>query len=365
MHFTLGRLADAMREFVSALSAPETYAPLRNPYILFGFLWGIPVPLLGVLLHVQGGESHFSRALAAEPLFWFLLLHPPVFAIVFGAMGTVRLRQITRIEGLLREREAEMQRLREAHDELQQLGRLKDEFLGAVTHELKTPLVTIRGYAQMLEHGRLGAVSDQQRHVLGVMQRNCQRLQQQIDLLLSASRNQRPALELQAAAVPLAELVDEVLERHRPAALQKGVRLEHELPPLPVSLWGDAGQLMEVLDNLLGNAIKFTESGGRVHLRCEPPSGNRMAAEVSDTGCGIEADAQPHVFERFRQADGSIRRRYGGSGLGLAIARENLAAHGCSIRVESAPGQGSRFCFSLPVLELANATEPGGTNKGA
>jgi signal transduction histidine kinase len=366
MHFTLGRLADAMREFVSALRAPETYAPLRNPYILFGFLWGIPVPLLGVLLlHQDGREAHFSPALAAEPLFWFLLLHPPVFAVVFGAMGTVRLRQITRIEGLLREREAEMQRLRDAHDELQQLGRLKDEFLGAVTHELKTPLVTIRGYAQMLEHGRLGPISDQQKHVLEVMQRNCLRLQQQIDLLLSASRNQRPVLELQAAAVPLAELVDEVLERHRPAALQKGVQLEHDLPPLPVSLWGDAGQLMEVLDNLLGNAIKFTEGGGRVRLHCKAPSGNRLDAEVSDTGCGIEVDAQPHVFERFRQADGSIRRRYGGSGLGLAIARENLAAHGCAIRVESVPGQGARFLFSLPVQEHASATEPGDTNKGA
>jgi signal transduction histidine kinase len=351
----LRRLSDVMAEFVSALLDRGTYAPLRNPYILFGFLWGLPVPLLWILLRRQH--------LVSDPLFWFLALHPPIFAVVFGAMGTVRFRKHGRIEGLLRERETEMARMRAAHEELQKLSRLKDEFLGAVTHELKTPLVTIRGYTEMLGNGRLGGTTEDQKQALGAMLRNCQRLQQQIDLLLAASRNQGDQRQIKPVAIPLAELTQEVLERHRPAALQKGVQITCAPPEQPVLLWGDPTRLQEVLDNLLGNAVKFTERGGWVRLAFGAVRGNRIPAEVADSGCGIAPEALQFIFERFRQADGSIRRRFGGSGLGLALARENLLAHGCTIAVESEPGKGARFTFDLPVC-MENRAGSGRTAPG-
>ncbi|MCE9614661.1 MAG: HAMP domain-containing histidine kinase [Lentisphaerae bacterium] len=363
MGFTVKRLGDVMSEFASALMAGETYSPLRNPYIWFGFLWGIPVPLLGLIIHRHLAGGHLTEPLAglvAEPLFMFLLLHPPLFAVVFGAMGTVRLRKIASIEALLAEREVEMQQIRDAHAELQQMARLKDEFLGSVTHELKTPLVTIRGYAEMLEHGRLGDVSDKQKHVLGVMQRNCRRLQQQIDMLLSASRNQSPQAELKPVDFPLQDLVDEICERHRPNALQRSIELTCEAPPPGIQAHGDYGRLAEVFDNLLSNALKFTDSGGWVRLSFGAPHANRLPCEVADAGCGIPAEAQRYIFERFRQADGSIRRRYGGSGLGLALVKENLAAHGCAVTVESAPGEGARFRFDLPIRPAPAADVAGG-----
>lgn len=366
MGFTVRRLGDVMSEFASALKAPETYSPLRNPYIWFGFLWGIPVPLLGVVIQqnlADGGAAEPLTGLVVEPLFLFLLLHPLLFAVVFGAMGTVRLRKIASIEALLAEREVEMQQIRDAHAELQQMARLKDEFLGSVTHELKTPLVTIRGYAEMLEHGRLGEVADKQKHVLAVMQRNCSRLQQQIDMLLSASRNQSPHAELKPADFPLQDLVDEVRERHRPNALQRHIDLDCQPPPPGVVAHGDYGRLAEVLDNLLGNALKFTDAGGWVRLTFGAPRQDRLPGEVADSGCGIAQDAQRYIFDRFRQADGSIRRRYGGSGLGLALVKENLAAHGCAVTVESAPGKGARFRFELPIRPAAGA-EPVTSGEG-
>jgi signal transduction histidine kinase len=366
MRFKFRLSGDVMSEFVSALGASETYAVLRNPYILFGFLWGIPVPLLGILIarYVTSGRTGGQLpSMFVEPLFVFLALHPPLFAVVFGAMGTVRLRKIARIESLLREREAEMLRLRQAHRELERLTRLKDDFLGSVTHELKTPLVTIRGYAEMLEHARLGDVTDRQQQALSVMQRNCERLQQQIDLLLAASRNQSPAALLKPVAFPLRDLLDEVLDRHRPQATRKGIHLDCVVPEESISLWGDYARLQEVLDNLLSNAIKFTEPGGWVALRVGTPDADRLPIEIADSGCGIDVDAQAVIFERFRQADGSIRRRYGGSGLGLALVRENLEAHDCQITVRSAPGEGSRFTFCLPLHKQIAGTALTPTNR--
>ncbi len=353
-----------VKEFVQALFAGETYNPRRNPYVIFGLLWGLPVPVLGLLI-----EWHVSRLLGhpvslfrllGEPFLLFLFLHPPIFAMVFGAMGTVRLRKIEHIKQLLAKNIEEKEALQKAHTELKNLSRIRDEFLSNVTHELKTPLVTVSGYTNMLLAGKLGELSDRQKRALSVVQKNCVRLAKQIDMLLAASRNLIQIPKLKRTKIDLAGLLAEVKEQHKITAQQKGVTLRCEFPPEPVTLWGDRERLREVLDNLLSNAIKFTDPGGSVVLSFGRPQGDRLSAEIVDTGCGIPPEALPYIFERFRQADGSIRRRYGGSGLGLAIVKTNLEAHDCSISVESEVGRGTRFTFELPVYtENCTESEPG------
>jgi len=347
--------AEVVREFLSALVARETYDPRRNAYILFGLLWGLPIPLLGVLL-----EAHVAYVAGApapphdlfSPLHVILALHPLLFAVLFGALGTIRLRKTARIQDLVQRLAQEVRRLAIANADLKELDRLKDEFLGNVTHELKTPLVTIRGYAEMLQGRRLGELNEKQLRAIEVVHRNARRLQEQIERLLACSRNREHLDRLQRAQVPLADLLREVEDRHRPVAEAKGVRLTVTRPPAEHVLWGDRERLVEVLDNLVANAVKFTDAGGTVDVRFGDPTSARLPAVVEDTGCGIPPEAVDYIFDRFRQADGSIRRTYGGSGLGLAIVRSNLEAHGCHVRAESREGAGARFVFDLPLASV-------------
>lgn len=344
--------AEVIREFLAALVARDTYNPRRNPYIIFGMLWGLPIPVLGLLLEAH--VSHVSGAPVSldslwHPLHVVLGLHPLFFGVLFGALGTIRLHKTARIKDLVEKLAHEVKRLARANADLQELDHLKDEFLGNVTHELKTPLVTIRGYAEMMQSGRLGELGEKQGRAIEVMLRNTLRLQEQIERLLAGSRNRARLDRLVRRKVPLADVLREVEERHQPAAEARGVALTIARPAADHVLWGDRERLVEVLDNLLSNAVKFTDAGGRVDVRFGQPVGSRLPAEVADTGCGIPKEALEYIFDRFRQADGSIRRTYGGSGLGLAIVRSNLEAHGCSVRAESEPGAGARFLFELPL----------------
>ncbi len=343
-------ILEVVREFGAALFVSGTYDPRRNSYLLFGLAWGLPVPLLSALLSHRAGSTPFTGSLGP---WWvlelFLWLHPVFFAVVFGALGTIRHQKNQRIEALLVEVQADNERLARLNAELQEMDRVRDAFLANVAHELRTPLVTLRGYVDMLSQERLGGIEKPQRRALEVMGGNVQRLQRQIEDLLSAQRNLDPKVGIEPRDVPLRPLVEELVARHHPALEQGGLQLEI-VPATPdLSLWGDPERLGCVLDNLLGNAVKFSEPGGRITLRFGEPADDLLPVEIEDQGCGIPLEAQDHIFERFRQADGSIRRRYGGSGLGLALVRAALALHGCSIGVRSRPGEGACFQFQLPL----------------
>ncbi len=347
---------EVVREFGAALLVPDTYDPRRNSYLLFGLAWGLPVPLLSTLL---GYRPASSLPLAGPVDAWWLLelflwLHPLFFAVVFGALGTIRHRKTVRIGELLDEVRADNDRLARLNAELQEMDRVRDAFLGSVTHELRTPLVTLRGYTDMLRQERLGPVVAKQRRALEVMASNTQRLQRQIEDLLSAQRDLADHVQLDVAPVPLPALVEEVVARHRPTSEARKLELILAPEPPALVLQGDRERLVTVLDNLLGNAVKFSEPGGRIELRFGAPRDGRLPVEIEDQGCGIPLEAQDLVFERFRQADGSIRRRYGGSGLGLALVRAALAVHGCTIAVHSAPGEGACFRFQLPLRDPRN-----------
>jgi len=239
--------------------------------------------------------------------------------------------------------------LARALEQQQELDRLKDEFLQNISHELRTPLALIVGYAELMNNGELGELQPSQRRAVAVIGRRVQVLSKMVnDLIAILSAEAR---ELSAELVDMADLVRTMLVDFHVATREAELSLMAEIEPGLPPVTGDREQLRRVLDNLLGNALKFTPPGGSLTVRlwCD---GARKAVvlEVIDTGIGIPPDELDHIFERFYQVDGSTKRQYGGVGLGLALVKEIVDAHGGRISVWSAVGQGSTFRVTLPTL---------------
>jgi signal transduction histidine kinase/ActR/RegA family two-component response regulator len=236
--------------------------------------------------------------------------------------------------------------LAEAREEAETANRLKDEFLATLSHELRTPLNAILGWTTMLRDGNV-----QPRHVmraLDTIHRNATAQVQIVNDLLDISRIVRGNLQLAPKLMPLAPLVTLAAESMSPTAEAKGVRLTTNVQPEPVFVWGDHDRLQQVFWNLLSNAVKFTPSGGDVSVTVRQ-QGPDVRVEIKDTGRGIPASFLPHVFERFRQADGSSTREHGGLGLGLSIVRQIVELHGGRMRAASeGDGKGSTFTVVLP-----------------
>jgi PAS domain S-box-containing protein len=243
----------------------------------------------------------------------------------------------------------EQRRLREEADNA---SRMKDEFLATLSHELRTPLNTVIGYATMLKKGtmkepfRLKAVE--------VIHRNAHVLTHLVGELLDTSRIVTGKITLQIQDADLSSLVRESLENIRPSMDVKGLTLESAIQP-GVRLSADPDRLRQVMWNLLTNAVKFTPSGGRIHVSLAGErTGTRLV--VRDSGIGVPADAIPHIFKRFWQAETGQAREGGGLGLGLALSRNFVELHGGSIEVRSAgAGKGSEFHVVLPLREVAVA----------
>lgn len=245
---------------------------------------------------------------------------------------------------MLRRQRAIAARLELSQARAEEANRLKSEFLASMSHELRTPLNGIIGYAEYL---RDAAPEGDERRFAGVILQSGQHLLDLVNSILDLSKVEAGRLELLTAEVPLAALVDDAAAPHRPTAAAKGLGLEVVLDPaLPATLRCDRTRVLQVLNNLLHNAVKFTDRG-RVELRVAPAPGG-LAFAVVDTGCGIPAEFQTVLFEKFRQADAFVTRRHGGTGLGLALSRELAGLMGGALTVSSAPGEGSTFTFQLP-----------------
>jgi PAS domain S-box-containing protein len=232
--------------------------------------------------------------------------------------------------------------------QLQALDRYKDEFLSVISHELRTPLNFITGFASTLADEVQGPLNGAQHEAIGKILNGADRMLLLVDDILDFAKIQSGRFELSPAPTPYRPLVEEVLGLLKPLADAKGLALEvGDMPALKVSL--DAGRIAQVLTNLVGNAIKFTDAG-RVTVRALVDDG-RLVTEVRDTGCGIPAEHLPKLFNRFQQLDMSATRRAGGTGLGLAISKALIQAHDGEIGVTSQPGVGSAFWFALPLAE--------------
>jgi signal transduction histidine kinase len=277
----------------------------------------------------------------------------------FGALAATFNQMAEKLARTISDLEASNRALERMNLDLQQLDRMKSDLLANVSHELRTPLTAIQGYAEAMEEGLMGAVTREQRDALAVVQRNGRRLVGMIEQLLGFSRLEAGVGKLELAAFDLGEVAAQVVGSVRAGHGQK-VDLRHEalaagLPPV----WGDAGRIAQVLENLVTNAVKFTPAGGEVRVRLRRRGPDEVEVEVADRGIGIPAAAQPKVYDRFYQVDGTSTRGYGGLGLGLAIVREILAAHGRGIVLESEEGMGTTFRFSLPCAGAAGGLAAG------
>jgi signal transduction histidine kinase/DNA-binding response OmpR family regulator len=234
-----------------------------------------------------------------------------------------------------------------ALEQQRDLDRMKNEFIQNISHELRTPLSIVRGYAELLEQGDLGDLPPAQRESISVMARRSRMLSKMLDDLLTilAAETRKMVKEV----VDLTKLIESMLLDFQPAAKQAGVTLSADIAPDVPMISGDPVHLRRVIDNLVGNALKFTPSGGRV-LVCLAQAGGNVVLEVSDTGIGIPPEQQPRIFDRFYQIDGSTTRRYGGVGLGLALVKEIVESHGGRVSVMSREGQGSTFRVILPAM---------------
>jgi PAS domain S-box-containing protein len=226
-------------------------------------------------------------------------------------------------------------------------NRMKDEFLATLSHELRTPLNAILGWAKILRSQDVD--QEDLNDGLAAIERNSSIQAQLIEDLLDISRIISGKLTIDVQRVNLVEVIEAAVSAVKPAADAKGIELEKALDALASPISGDASRLQQVVWNLLSNAVKFTPKGGRVQVLLERVE-SHVEIAITDTGQGIAHDFLPHVFERFRQADGSTTRRHRGLGLGLSIVRELVDIHGGSVRVSS-PGEGlgSTFIVVLPI----------------
>jgi signal transduction histidine kinase/ActR/RegA family two-component response regulator len=241
-------------------------------------------------------------------------------------------------------------------NELRESGTRKDEFLAMLAHELRNPLAPIRAAVQVL-HLKGSALPDA-RWSRGVIDRQVQHLTRLVDDLLDISRITRNKLVLRRASIELSEIIIGAVESSRPLIEQYGHELTLSLAPEPVYVDGDAVRLSQVFQNLLNNAAKYTEPGGRISLTAERQD-DAVVVRVKDTGVGIPPDTLPRLFEMFYQADRSLERAQSGLGVGLALVRRLVEAHGGRVEARSeGVGKGSEFIVRLPALAEAALAAP-------
>lgn len=242
--------------------------------------------------------------------------------------------------------------LTRALEEAQAASQLKSELLAKVNHELRTPLGSILGFSEMLLEGLYGPLPVDQQEPLSHIIDSTQYLSHRVNDLLDQAQLEAGKLKLQIRPFNPRIFIDDVMAKMQVLAQPKGLHLSAEIAPtVPSNLWGDVDRLKQILINLVGNAIKFTEQG-EVKIMLGRPDPIHWAMEVSDTGAGIPVEAQAMIFEPFRQVDSSVTRQQAGTGLGLAIVKQLVNLMGGQINVVSKVGIGSTFIVVLPLESI-------------
>ena len=279
------------------------------------------------------------------------------YGAVIGASKIAR--DITEQKKLELERDHLLEREQELRTEAERANRLKNEFLATLSHELRTPLTAISGWAQILQVGK--PEEDTVRRAAEVIIRNTNLQTQLIDELLDMNRILMGKLRLDLQMVDPCTILETALESAEPAAAAKQIEVRKALDPRAGQVRGDPTRLLQIIWNLVSNAVKFTPPGGRVTVSLERVD-SHMEIAVADTGIGIPAEFLPLVFDRFSQNDTTRTRRHGGLGLGLAIVKHLTELHGGSVHVESEGlDRGSTFRIRLPssaTVARASAEEP-------
>jgi signal transduction histidine kinase len=256
-------------------------------------------------------------------------------------------------------------KLTDAMERLQELSRLKSNFLATVSHELRTPLTSVIGYSEMLLAGLAGDLNDEQKDYLKTILEKGESLLRLISSILDLSRIEARGVQLVRKPTELDDVVQSALESVLPQSLKKNLKLTSNISPSLEKVIVDGDKLRQCVVNLLSNSVKFTPAGGHILVQAGPAERSPVAAgpfgssgyfqiSVTDNGIGIPGELQHKVFETFFQADSSAAREYGGAGLGLSIVKSYIEAHGGEVSVKSEMGKGSTFTLILPI-------EPPGT----
>jgi signal transduction histidine kinase len=298
-------------------------------------------------LLVLAGGAWTAAALSVHPGRTFDgLVFVVVEGLVLAAVAFhMRMRTLSRLESVRWVSDDRGARLDAQNQRLRELDRLKSEFVNAVSHDLRTPLTSIKGYTEFLEDGIGGELSPEQRGYVQQIDRGTRRLERLVNDLLDFARLEAGTFRLRLQEHDVRGRITEIADSLRPHFLEAGLTLELALPATPATAWIDPQRIEQVLANLLTNAAKFTPAGGavRVSLSAE---GEALRCEVADTGCGIGPLEMTQLFQRFSQLHAG--REKGGTGLGLSISKAIVEAHGGQIGAESEPGVGSTFWFTVP-----------------
>jgi len=248
--------------------------------------------------------------------------------------------------------------IEEQNVQLVKLDKIKSSFLNITSHELRTPMSAIKGYIQMMLKGNLGTTNDEQKHALGIILRNSNRLDRLIQDILDISRLESGTMKFIAQKTDATKMVTEIAEIMQASADLKRIKINAETGIDVPELTIDKDRITQVVVNLLNNAIKFSPDGSTINIKTRKEKED-VLFEVQDHGRGIPEEHHKKIFQTFYQVDSGTDTKFGGAGLGLAICYGIIIAHGGRIWVESAgkPGEGSTFRFTLPVESVINIEE--------
>jgi signal transduction histidine kinase len=306
---------------------------------------------------VVAGALPIALVLAFAIGFWLLRsITRPIYELERG-MHAIAEGDLGHQLALPKNEGTEFGRLAESYQamarQLAELERLRAEFVGVASHELKTPINVIIGYLELLQEGIYGELTPKQKEILSTVNKQANGLTRLVKRLLDISRFEASGGKLEVRDVDLQRLLHTLESSFSVLAMQRDISFSVEhgdgLPPKVV--W-DEDRINEVLGNLLSNAFKFTPRGGKVALSVLP-SDSKLVITVADTGAGISPEQLPHIFDKFFQADNQAQAATKGTGLGLAIAKEVVEAHAGQITVESKVGEGTTFVVTLPVEAAA------------
>jgi signal transduction histidine kinase len=265
-----------------------------------------------------------------------------LFAIIAGSLAIFSVLAFAVYAGRL------VRSIGSRNERLRELDRLKDDFVASVSHELRTPLTSIRGYLELLRDGEAGRLTEGQGVFVEILERNANRLMRLVGDLLFVAQIEAGEVALERAPTEVEELVREAADAARPAAVHEGIELDLDFDAGIGELYADRARLGQVLDNLISNALKFTERGGHVGVRTFRRD-DALVVEVSDTGMGMTKEDVGQLFQRFFRTASATEQAIQGTGLGLAIVKAIVEAHGGVISVVSVLGRGTTFRVELPL----------------
>ncbi len=332
---TVGKCLASKRPLLTAVRTGEAPAPSSSWLQHTQSEMVLPLITHGLVIGVLSAQSSRSDAFSSQDITGFQIMCDQLANAIENAR-------------LFADAQQRAGDLAQAYDQLKELETLKDKFMQNVSHELRTPLTMIRGYAEFMLGGQLDVAGADHRDALQVILRNSEALSEMVSDILAML--EISATKTAATVISIAETVEDSLAGFHIVAARQGVALGAALDACSQDCWvmARSDHLRRIVDNLLGNALKFTPAGGQVNVRLWEED-QRVCLEVADTGIGIPPHLQERIFERFYQVDSAQRRGRGGAGLGLALVRELVESYGGSISVFSAGvDQGSTFTVMLP-----------------